>query len=202
MQRSHTLQRSYTWLAPVYDSVVAWPTRQIRQHSLAQLNNIDGQCWLIDGIGSGLDFPYLPKTAHYVGVDITAAMLQRARQRLPNDLTCHLHQADVMQLPYPDHCFDGVIMHLILAVVPDAQQALNEALRVLKPNGQLLILDKFLRPQQFAPVRRLLNPLFSRIATRTDVEFDSLDLAQLHVTRNDPALAGGWFRLIHAIKQS
>jgi ubiquinone/menaquinone biosynthesis C-methylase UbiE len=101
-----------------------------------------------------------------------------------------------MQLPYLDEYFDAVIMHFILAVVPLSQNALDEATRVLKPHGNILILDKFLRPKQRAPVRRLLSPVISKIATRTDVVFENLEHPTLTVVSDMPVLMGGWFRQI------
>jgi len=69
---------------------------------------------------------------------------------------------------------------------------------VLRPGGRVLILDKFLRPDQKAPVRRLVSPLLGLLATRTDVVFEDV-LARapgLEVVSDRPALAGGWFRHI------
>ncbi len=103
---------------------------------------------------------------------------------------------DSMALPFADAQFDHVVLHLILAVVPQPAQCLNEAARVLKPGGTIIILDKFLRPQQTALLRRALNPLSRRIATRMDVVFEEVLSAvpQLQLVSDVPLLAGGWFR--------
>jgi phosphatidylethanolamine/phosphatidyl-N-methylethanolamine N-methyltransferase len=195
-------QRSYSMFAPFYDLIVAAPTRAVRQRSLAQLGeDMQGHRILLCGIGTGLDIPYLPLGARYIGIDLTYQMLKRAQRRIKNRPDIHLHQGDVMQLPYRSECFDIVIMHLILAVVPSSQQALDEATRVLVPNGKLLILDKFLKPSQRAPVRRLLSPLISQIATRTDVVFEQLSHPTLTLVSDTPAFAGGWFRHILLRKQ-
>lgn len=196
----HLLQHSYTLFAPLYDTFVEAPFRAARQRSLAQLGNVQDLKILLCGIGTGLDIPYLPTGAHYTGIDLTRAMLKRAQQRITTQ-SIVLHQGDVMQLPYPDDCFEVVIMHLILAIIPNPQRALDEATRVLEPGGRLLILDKFLKPQQFAPIRRLLSPLFGKIATRTDVVFEELNYPTLTVISNTPALAGGWLRHIFLRKQ-
>jgi len=143
-----------------------------------------------------LDLPYLPQGAEYVGIDLTAAMLKRATKRLQSAQSCYLHQGDVMQLPYADESFDIVIMHLILAVVPEPQKSLDEATRVLNRGGTLLIFDKFLQPHQHAPVRRLMNPVIKRIATNTNVVFENLHAPALTVLSNKPALINGWFRHI------
>ncbi|ALG66790.1 class I SAM-dependent methyltransferase [Beggiatoa leptomitoformis] len=194
---SHTLKYSYTLLAPIYDAIVDSPTRATRHQSLTQLNDVTAQTILLCGVGSGLDFPHLPLGANYVGIDLTPAMLKRAHQRLTPRLSTKLHQGDVMQLPYPNACYDQIIMHLILSVVPEPQRALNEAMRVVKAGGKIIILDKFLRAGQHAPIRRLINPLISKIATRTDVVFESLQRpVEVTLLSDKPALLNGWFRYI------
>jgi ubiquinone/menaquinone biosynthesis C-methylase UbiE len=193
---SRTLQRSYTLMAPLYDSVVAAATQTARQRSLAQLgSNIQNHKILLAGIGTGLDIPYLPEGARYAGIDLTYAMLKRAQKQITTQ-NISLHQGDIMQLPYPDEFFEVVIMHLILAVVPVSQLALDEATRVLAPNGKILIFDKFLQPHQKAPLRRLFSPVISKIATRTDVVFEELEHPNLTVVSDTPALMNGWFRHI------
>jgi len=68
----------------------------------------------------------------------------------------------------------------------------------LKPGGKILLFDKFLQPGQRAPVRRLLNGLSRRMATRMDVVFEEVlsQVPQLMVESDVPALGGGWFRKI------
>ena len=195
---SRSLAYSYTVLAPLYDALVALPTRHVRQKSVQQLGDVSNETILFMGIGSGLDIPYLATEGHYVGIDLTLAMLRRAQKQKEHypAINLALHQGDVMQLPYQDNSFDEVVMHLILAVVPDPQAALNEASRVVKQGGRIIILDKFLSATRPAPIRRLISPLIGKIVTRTDVVFEHLQYPKLEVIQNTPALARGWFRHI------
>ncbi len=199
------LKFSYTLLAPIYDPIVATATRPMRQASIQRINSEQTLKILINGIGTGLDLPFLPAHHQYTATDLTPAMLDRCRVRLKQGkLKIDLHTADVMQLPFDDQQFDIVLMNLILAVVPDPLKALQEACRVLKPGGKIYIMDKFIKPGQFAPTRRLLNIFMRHIATRTDVVFENLlkQCPQLTLLNDQPALLSGWFRLIELEKKT
>lgn len=197
-----SLKHSYTLLAPVYDLIVNGPTAGMRRNSLSRLGDVSQQTILVSGIGTGLDIPHLPKGPRYIGIDLTPAMMRRARQRAGQRDDILLHCGDVMRLPYADRQFDTVLMHLILAVVPDPQQALREAARVVREGGRILILDKFLRQHQRAPVRRMLNVIVRHVATRTDVVLEPL-LAQcpeLQLVEETRLAPGGWFHQIELRK--
>ncbi len=195
--RNPGLRRSYSLLAPLYDAVIERAMRGSRKHSLRALPADTAGHVLISGVGTGLDLPFLPALHRYVALDFNAAMLSRARPRAAG-LQVDWVLGDSMALPFPDAHFDHVVLHLITAVVPDPAQCLSEAARVLKPGGRILLLDKFLRPGQKAPLRRLLNPLSRRIATRMDVVFEEVLSAapELVVISDEPLLASGWFRKI------
>lgn len=107
-------------------------------------------------------------------------------------------QGDTQRLPFADASFDCAVLHLILAVVPEPERCLAEIGRVVRPGGQVLVFDKFLRRGQTAPLRRLFNPLVRRVATRLDVVFEELLEAApaLRVEYDQPALVGGWFRML------
>lgn len=194
------LERSYALIAPFYDAALAATTRPPRRASLAELPVAPARV-LLNGVGTGLDLPHLPPQHRYTGLDLTPAMLRRALAR-HGELDFAGVQGDAQRLPFADASFEHAVLHLILAVVPDPAACLAETARVLVPGGQILIFDKFLRPQQRAPLRRLFNPLLRRVATRLDVVFEEVLAAvpELQLKSNQPALASGWFRLIRLEK--
>jgi phosphatidylethanolamine/phosphatidyl-N-methylethanolamine N-methyltransferase len=198
------LKHSYSVLAPVYDFAVRGPLDSARRKSLARIEDFNDRDILINGIGTGLDLDHLPHGARYTGTDITPLMLRRAEKRArKTGIDIKLECADSLNLPFRNESFDIIIMHLILAVVPEPERALLEADRVLRKNGRIFILDKFLKPGQFAPIRRSMNTILRHVATRTDVVFeDVLSHSRLHLVSDQPALAGGWFRLIELAKIS
>ncbi|NWG86166.1 MAG: methyltransferase domain-containing protein [Hydrogenophilaceae bacterium] len=196
-----SLKHSYTLFAPIYDALIASPSAQLRARSLAALAELPSAEVLIPGIGTGLDLPHLPPQHRYTGLDLTPAMLERALPRA-TDLDIRFIQGDSQRLPFADTGFDHVMLHLILAVVPDPRACLAEAVRVVRPGGSILILDKFLKPGEAAPMRRLLNPITRRLATRLDVVFEDLIAhhADIELISDQPALLSGWFRLIQLRK--
>ena len=191
-----SLKHSYTLIAPFYDALIARATQAARQRSLSALPVEAGRV-LLAGVGTGLDLPHLPPQHHYCGLDLNHAMLRRA---LPRAGLADFQpvQGDAQRLPFATQSFDAAVLHLILAVVPEPADCFAEIARVVRPGGSVLVFDKFLRHGQPALLRRMANPLVRRIATRLDVVFESLLEAtpELRLESDQPAMAGGWFRMI------
>lgn len=194
-----SLDASYTRFAPWYDTVVGLASRRARRASLDALPRTASDI-LLCGIGTGLDLPFLVPTHRYTGLDVNSAMLARSLPRAQGLVYAPV-RGDAMHLPFRDESFDCVVLHLIVAVAPDSHACLREAARVTRPGGVVLILDKFLPRNKFAPLRRLLSPLAARIATKLDVALEDL-LLQMPLTQisNEPAAFGGWFRRIRLMK--
>ncbi|MBU0622080.1 MAG: class I SAM-dependent methyltransferase [Gammaproteobacteria bacterium] len=196
-RRNPLLRMSYSLIAPLYDLVVERPMRESRRTSLAALPTHEQRRVLISGAGTGLDLPLLPELHRYTALDFNPAMLAHAVPR-GKHLEVDFVLGDSMDLPFADAQFDHVVLHLIVAVVPEPQRCLAEAVRVLKPGGTILLFDKFLHPHQRAPLRRLFNVITRRFATRMDVVFEEVlgSTPLLHVEYDEPALGSGWFRRI------
>ncbi len=189
------LRLSYSFIAPFYDVAIERPMREARKQSLRALPTDACKRVLVSGVGTGLDLPLLPTLHRYTALDFNPAMLARAKPRGEN-LDVEFVLGDSMALPFTDAQFDYVILHLIVAVVPEPQRCLSEAARVLKPGGKIILFDKFLQPHQRAPLRRLFNCITRRFATRMDVVFEDVLHAApaLEVISDVPMLANGWFR--------
>lgn len=195
-----SLKHTYTLIAPFYDAAISKATQAARKRSLSALPTTPGRV-LLAGVGTGLDLPHLPPQHHYVGLDLNQAMLRRALPRV-GQFDFLPVQGDAQRLPFAGNSFDSAVLHLILAVVPQPAHCFAEIARVLKPGGEVLVFDKFLRRGQTALLRRLANPLMRRIATRLDVVFEELlsEAPNLTLVHDQPALAGGWFRMIRLKK--
>lgn len=192
-----SLKHSYTLIAPFYDTFLDAATRGARRKSLSRLAAEPPRDVLVNGIGTGLDLPHLPPQHRYTGLDLTSAMLKQALPRAVALNFCPV-QGDAQRLPFSDDSFDTVVLHLILAVVPEPARCLQESARVTRRGGSLLVFDKFLKPGERTRWKRALNPLSRRVATRLDVVFEEVlaGAPGLTLVSNEPALAGEWFRLI------
>ena len=93
-------------------------------------------------IGTGLNLPHYPPGVRLTGVDLSPVMLAAARKRAANlGLTVELSEAAAEHLPFDDASFDTVVCTLSLCSVTDDAAAIGEMYRVLRPGGQLLLLD-------------------------------------------------------------
>ena len=82
-------------------------------------------------------FPNLRVTV----TDIDPVMVHAARQRLADQPSVTVRQADVTNLPFEDNSFDYVTSYLMLHHIIDWRRALSEAARVLRPGGKLIGYD-------------------------------------------------------------
>lgn len=117
------------------------------------------------GVGTGRSLRYYPAAADVTAIDFSPRMLARARRRAARlGVVVDLRNADVQALPFPDASFDTVIATCLFCSVPDPVQGLREAYRVLKPGGQLLLVEHVLslRPL-LGRVMRWLDPLVVRL---------------------------------------
>jgi len=89
--------------------------------------------------GTGRHTAYLASLGHEViGVDTSPEMLARAREKVPEG---EFYEADLHELPLADDSVDLVVCAIALSHVADLGRALAELVRVLRPNGHLVISD-------------------------------------------------------------
>jgi SAM-dependent methyltransferase len=126
----------YSLYAPVYDPVV----RRLdagRRRSLVLADLQPGERVLIPGCGTGLDFPHLPRGLDVVAGDVAPGMNRAARATADRlGLDAEIRPLDAHRLDLADDSFDVVLLHLLLAVVPDPEAAIREAARVLRTGAR------------------------------------------------------------------
>jgi ubiquinone/menaquinone biosynthesis C-methylase UbiE len=159
--RTERVRRHYDRSAGSYDRIISWAEKALfggaREWVCSQAR---GEVLEI-AVGTGRNFPFYPEGVRLSGIELSPKMLDLARRRareLGRD--ADLRVGDAHNLPYPDASFDTVIVTLALCTIPDHRRALAEAARVLRPGGELLLLEHVRSP--VLPVRllqRVLEPL-------------------------------------------
>ena len=189
----------YRLWAPIYDSTVNRIFIQGRRRAMQLLDLKRGERVLIPGIGTGADLPLLPAGVEVTGIDLSPAMLAKARLKLDRcSAAVKLIEGDAQALLVEPLSFDAVILNLILSVIPDGNACLQSALCALKPDGRIVIFDKFL-PEggTISNVRKFMN-LFSTLFG-TDINRRLSDLMRscpCVVTHDEPSILGGMYRVI------
>lgn len=92
--------------------------------------------------GTGLNFPYLPEDTDVTGVDLSPAMLTRARERASAlGIDADLCQVDAVALPFAEESFDTVISSLSTCTFSEPVAVLREMDRVCRSGGRILLLE-------------------------------------------------------------
>ncbi len=127
-------------IATVYD-LAMWPLEVValRRFRARLARQARGRVLEI-GPGTGANFPYYSDGARVFALDASADMLRVARLR-PCRACAAATQADGQVLPFAGGVFDTVLATFVFCSVPNPRQALAEIERVLKPGGQLLLMD-------------------------------------------------------------
>jgi len=195
--RNSTNRLIYRLWAPVYDRVFDRMYRRGRRRALKLLQLRPGDCVLIPGVGTGLDLPAIPEGVDVIGIDISPAMLRRARSKVRAGIRLAVMNAQGLALP--DASVDAVLCNLVLSVVPDGQAAMREAWRVLRPGGRVAIFDKFLPDAAPLTVRaRVIGQVASMVGTDVNRRFSDIlaGLVDLRIITDEPIAVRGRYRAI------
>lgn len=157
--------KAYARWAPIYDLVFGKVFDSGRQSTIAVADAIGGRV-LDVGVGTGLSLSDYSKTTRLCGVDISEPMLRKAHERVR---TLNLSNVDVLavmdakNLAFPANYFDAVVAQYVITAVPDPEATLDDFIRVLKPGGELILVNHI--GAESGP-RKLFELAFSPIARR------------------------------------
>ena len=155
---------------------------------------------LFVGVGTGADL----ELVNYAELDITAIdyspdMLRKAKIKFKNS-SINFLEMDAQNLEFENESFDYIIASLILSVVPDDNKCLQEMTRVLKPEGKIIIFDKFApKNKKLSLPIVLLRPVIGVLGTDIGRSFEELISKNNKVIKVDediPIIMNGMYREI------
>jgi phosphatidylethanolamine/phosphatidyl-N-methylethanolamine N-methyltransferase len=136
--------KTYARWAPVYDVVFGTVFENARRMAVEACERVGGRILEV-GVGTGISLPYYSSRTRVVGIDISEPMLKVARQRAEADQLSHVERLEVMDaedLKFSDASFDVVVAQYVVNTVPHPELALDEFMRVLRPGGELVIVNR------------------------------------------------------------
>jgi phosphatidylethanolamine/phosphatidyl-N-methylethanolamine N-methyltransferase len=157
--------KAYARWAPVYDLVFGQVFDAGRKATIAVADAIGGRV-LDVGVGTGLSLSDYSATTRLCGVDISEPMLRKAQERvrtLSLDNVDSLAVMDAKHLAFPDGFFDAVVAQYVITAVPDPEATLDDFVRVLRPGGELILVNHI---GAESGARRLFELAFAPLARR------------------------------------
>jgi phosphatidylethanolamine/phosphatidyl-N-methylethanolamine N-methyltransferase len=205
------VEKIYSLWAPVYDLVFGAVFEQGRRAVVAAVERVGGRILEV-GVGTGISLPYYSRASRVFGIDLSEEMLSKARERVSTRDLAQVEGLAVMdaeELVFPDASFDVVTAQCVVNTVPHPEAALDEFARVLKPGGEIILLNRVGAESGTRLVfERLFQPIASRLGWRSDFPWERLEAwlrsnpNRLRLLERRPVPPFGHFSLIRFSKPS
>jgi phosphatidylethanolamine/phosphatidyl-N-methylethanolamine N-methyltransferase len=171
------MEKAYARWAPVYDVLCGPVFVNGRRAAASAARDIGGRILEI-GVGTGLSFDDYGANTEITGIDMSEPMITRARERLKSGRYPHvkeLHVMDAHKMSFTDASFDCVVGQFVITLVQDPERVLSECARVVKPGGQIILVNHLYSEKGFAAaLERLLAQKARNLGLRPEFPFQRL----------------------------
>jgi len=161
----------YDSLAPIYDSWAFFTESKSRKRAIELSGLRDGEAVLEVAVGTGLMFDQIVRRNPHgknLGIDLSAGMLQKARERLARNAGGHyeLRKGSALDLHVKDESIDLLMNSYMFDLLSskDTDTALDEFVRVLKAGGRMVVVNMTHGRNRASRVYEVLSRRFPRKA--------------------------------------
>lgn len=207
IEQTTAMRRAYQRWAPIYDLIYDKLTEPAARAVVGAVEGC-GPRVLEVGVGTGLSLGYYQPRSEVFGVDLSIDMLRRANRKVAQKKLRHVKGLAVMdatRLGFPDATFDAAAAQFLITLVPDPEAALDEMARVVRPGGEIVLVNHFGQDDgPLAQIEKAVAPLSARIGWSSDFKASrvtkwarSRGLEPLPLKRVFP---GGFFKLLRIRK--
>jgi phosphatidylethanolamine/phosphatidyl-N-methylethanolamine N-methyltransferase len=141
-----SIVEAYRRWAGVYDTVFGGISSKGRLRAVSMINRLPGTDVLEVGVGTGLALPHYNPDKRVTGIDLSKEMLRKARKRTREDGLTNvraLHEMDAEATSFDEHAFDIAVGMFVASVVPNPRRLLAEMRRLVRPGGNILLVNHF-----------------------------------------------------------
>ena len=197
------VERVYSNYSGVYDQTFGKFMQTSRESAIRDLGVSPDEHVLEVGVGTGLTLPYYPEHCQVTGIDVSAAMLAKAQQRIEKEQLDHISllRMDAGQMDFSENSFDIVMAAYVVTAVPDYRPVISEMIRVCKPGGRIVMLNHFSNGNKFiAAVEKIISPMCIHMGFRTDLSLSSvLEGTSLLVARKEKVNPFRFWHLVECV---
>jgi phosphatidylethanolamine/phosphatidyl-N-methylethanolamine N-methyltransferase len=204
------IEKAYARWAPIYDLVFGSMFERSRKAAIAAAERVGGRILEV-GVGTGLSLPEYRWTNRITGVDLSAPMLSKARARVREHRLTNVDGLAVMDgqhLGFADAAFDVIVALYVITVVPDPEATLDEFARVVRPGGEIILLNHLgAEGGPRAAFERWIAPLARRLGWQPEFPFERLVAwaarhQGVHIVERRPMPPFGHFSLIRFAREA
>ena len=195
------VRAAYRRWAGIYDTAFGGVSAGGRRRAVALANRLPGRDILEVGVGTGLALPHYRQDARITGIDLSTEMLQQARKRVATDKLRNvvaLHEMDAEETDFEPASFDTAVAMFVASVVPNPRKLLAEMRRVVRPGGNILMVNHFAAergPRWW--VERAMAPASRALGWHPDFSMQAIfGPEDLPMVEDEPVRPFGLFTLV------
>ena len=165
--------RVYENIAWFYDWFFGPTLHPGRVQAINRMGIAPGDRLLEVGVGTGINACLYPRDCKVTGIDFSAPMLEKARERFARKgvRNVGLQEMDAEKLKFADDTFDIVYAPYVISVVPDPVAVVREMLRVCRPGGRVIVLNHFRSKNRAgAWMERIIAPFTVHLGFKSDLD--------------------------------